>query len=82
MPADICRLCAGDCAEPLLTIDMWSEILTAVALFLVLEGLFPFLNPDGFKRSLAQITQFPDTVLRGVGLVSMVLGVLILYVVH
>ena len=61
---------------------MWLDILTAVALFLVLEGLFPFLSPERFKRSMAQIIQFPNRVVRGVGLLSMTLGVVLLYVVR
>jgi len=61
---------------------VWRDILTAVALFLVLEGLFPFLSPAGFKRRIAQIVRYPDRVLRGVGLVSMTLGALLLYVVR
>ncbi|HWQ93937.1 MAG TPA: DUF2065 family protein, partial [Gammaproteobacteria bacterium] len=31
---------------------MWDELLTAVALILVVEGVLPFLNPAGFRRSL------------------------------
>ncbi len=61
---------------------MWQHILTALALFLVLEGLFPFISPGGFKRSMAQITRFPDRVLRTFGLASMALGVVLLYVVR
>lgn len=61
---------------------MWVDVLTAVALFLVLEGLFPFLNPHGFKRSMAQILQMPDAGLRVAGFASMAVGVLLLYLVR
>lgn len=61
---------------------MWVDVLTAVALFLVLEGLFPFLSPHGFKRSMAQILQMPDAGLRIAGLASMAVGVLLLYLVR
>ena len=61
---------------------MWVDVLTAVALFLVLEGLFPFLSPHGFKRSMAQTLQMPDAGLRIAGLASMAVGVLLLYLVR
>lgn len=61
---------------------MWVDVLTAVALFLVLEGLFPFLSPNGFKRSMAQILQMPEAGLRIVGFASMALGALLLYVIR
>ena len=34
---------------------MWNELLVAVALVLVLEGIFPFLAPEKFKQALAQL---------------------------
>ena len=39
---------------------MWDELLTAVALILVLEGVLPFLNPAGFRRSLVLISQMDN----------------------
>jgi uncharacterized protein YjeT (DUF2065 family) len=61
---------------------MWVDVLTAISLFLVLEGLFPFVSPNGFKRSMAQILQIPDSGLRIVGFASMALGALLLYLVR
>jgi len=61
---------------------MWVDVLTALSLFLVLEGLFPFLNPQGFKRHMSQILQMPDSGLRIAGLASMAMGALLLYVVR
>lgn len=58
---------------------LWNDLLAALALLLVLEGLMPFLNPAGLKRALLQVAELPDSVLRGFGLVSMVLGVLLLW---
>lgn len=58
---------------------LWNDLLAAVALLLVLEGLMPFLNPAGLKRTLLQVAQLPDRVLRTVGLVSMILGALLLW---
>ncbi len=59
---------------------MRDELLIAVALILVVEGVLPFLNPAGFRRTLAQISQMDNLTLRIGGLISMVLGVALLYV--
>ena len=61
---------------------MWTDLWTAVALFLVLEGLMPFLSPGAFKRNMAQILGLPDRVLRTIGLACMCVGVLVLYLVR
>ena len=59
---------------------MWDELLIACALLLVLEGMLPFLNPVGFRSTLMQISQMDNRALRVGGLISMVLGVALLYV--
>ncbi|MDQ7016538.1 MAG: DUF2065 domain-containing protein [Gammaproteobacteria bacterium] len=58
---------------------MWQDILTAIALLLVVEGLLPFLSPAAFKQNLARMLQLADTNLRWFGLASMLAGVLLLY---
>jgi len=55
----------------------WGELLGALALFFVLEGIAPFLNPSGMRRALARIAAFGDRELRLAGLGSMVVGVLL-----
>jgi hypothetical protein len=52
----------------------WSDLLTGLALYLVLEGILPFLSPDGWRRSVALLAQLPATSIRVVGLASMVFG--------
>lgn len=54
----------------------------ATALLLVIEGIFPFINPAAFRRLLLQISTLPDVQLRVSGLLSMIAGVLILYWVN
>lgn len=61
---------------------MWHELLVAVALLLILEGIMPFLSPDRLRRTLAMISQLSDNALRFVGLSAMVLGCLLLYVIN
>ena len=61
---------------------MWNDLLAAIALILVIEGLMPFLSPSTLRRSMQQLAQFPDRTLRTIGLVSMIGGVVLLYIVR
>ena len=61
---------------------MLHEILVALGLVLVIEGIMPFLNPGGFRRITLMVSQFDDATVRFVGLTSMLSGVLVLYVVN
>jgi uncharacterized protein len=61
---------------------MWNDLLAAIALILVIEGVMPFLSPDTMRRTMQQLTQLPDRVLRTVGLISMVCGVVLLYLIR
>ena len=61
---------------------MWNEILVAIALVLVVEGIIPFLAPEKFRQALAQLVQMPDQVLRIIGLASMTLGIIFLYILR
>jgi len=38
----------------------FSDFLAALGLFLVLEGIAPFANPQGLKRGLAKLLQVPE----------------------
>ena len=58
---------------------MWGNLLDAVALLLVLEGIMPFLSPSSVRRILARLNELGDSSLRIAGLVSMVAGVVLLY---
>jgi len=61
---------------------VWSDLLAALALVLVIEGMVPFLNPQSLRRMLETITQLDDRSLRIAGLVSMLIGVVMLYIVR
>ena len=60
----------------------WSDLAAAFALYLVIEGMLPFLNPQGMKRAMATFSALPDGQLRLAGLVAMVAGIVILWVVR
>jgi uncharacterized protein len=59
-----------------------SDLLAALGLFLVLEGIAPFINPQGVERALARLLQAQDRELRIAGLGSMLVGVILLYLVR
>ena len=60
----------------------WTEILTAVALLLILEGMLPFVGPNRYKQLVAQIAQLSDNQLRIFGLSVMIAGLLLLFFVR
>ena len=59
-----------------------TDLLAALGLFLVLEGMAPFLHPRGVKRAFARLLEVRDRELRIAGLGSMLVGVLILFLVR
>lgn len=61
---------------------MWQKLLIAFSLMLVVEGIWPFLNPDGMRRAMLAIADQDNRSLRIMGLISMVAGVVILYLVN
>ncbi len=58
------------------------NLLTAVALLLVIEGILPFVNPQGLRRTMLQVAQLDDRTLRIGGLVAMLLGAGLLYLIR
>ena len=60
----------------------WSEIMTALALVLVLAGLLPFASPGRYRQMVAPIVTLRDTPLRTVGLVIIVIGLAMLFVIR
>ena len=52
----------------------------AAALLLVLEGLFPFLSPSGWRRTFQRLLELQDGQLRFFGLCSILIGLGLLWV--
>ena len=61
---------------------MWHDLWVALALLLVMEGIFPFLNPEGMRRMMLMIAQQNNRAMRISGLISMLCGVALLYLVN
>jgi len=53
-------------------------LLTALALMLVFEGLLPFLAPGLWRETFRRITELSDGQIRFIGLISMLVGLLLL----
>jgi uncharacterized protein YjeT (DUF2065 family) len=51
----------------------------AMALVLVIEGLYPFVSPAGWRRMFAQILQLTDGQLRFFGMCSISVGALLIW---
>jgi uncharacterized protein len=60
----------------------WADLFAALAILMVLEGLLPFLNPGGARRVFAQLSGLGERDLRIGGLVSMVAGLVLLFIVR
>ena len=61
---------------------MWHDLLVALALVLVIEGIVPFLNPGAMRRALLALAEMNDNTLRFAGLTVMITGCLLLYLVR
>lgn len=60
----------------------WGDLLSALALYLVLEGVLPFVSPPGWRRSLALLARMTDGQLRLFGLSAMIGGLVLLLLVR
>jgi uncharacterized protein YjeT (DUF2065 family) len=61
-------------------VGLGDVILPALALMLIMEGMFPFLAPSAWRDAFTRMTMLRDGQLRFVGLLSMVGGLLLLLV--
>jgi uncharacterized protein YjeT (DUF2065 family) len=57
---------------------MSGNLLMALALMLVLEGILPFVAPAIWKETFRRAAELADGQVRFIGLSSMLLGVLLL----
>jgi hypothetical protein len=59
---------------------MGTTLLMAVALMLVIEGLFPFLAPSAWRETFRRLMQLSDGQIRFFGLSSMLAGLILLFI--
>ena len=60
---------------------MAQDLLAALCLVLVIEGIVPFLAPSSWRNMMLTAAQTDDKNIRRLGLVSMLLGAGLLFVV-
>jgi uncharacterized protein YjeT (DUF2065 family) len=61
---------------------MWHDLFVAMAMVLIIEGVLPFVHPQGIRKTLQLISQLNDGQLRTIGAISMLLGIIALYIVN
>jgi uncharacterized protein YjeT (DUF2065 family) len=61
---------------------MWHDLMVALSLMLVIEGVMPFLAPDALRRMLLEVSRQDNRSLRIAGFASMVGGVGLLYLIN
>jgi len=59
---------------------MGEALFGAFALMLVLEGLLPLINPGGWRSVFARVLQMSDGQIRFIGLLSVGVGLILLWV--
>ncbi len=63
-------------------VSMWHDLLVALALVMIIEGILPFLNPNGMRNMMRMMSEMEERTLRMTGLVSMLVGVAALYLIN
>ncbi len=61
---------------------MQASLFTALGLMLVLEGLMPLLLPQSWREAFQRMMAFKDGQLRFVGLLSVLAGLLLIWVTN
>ena len=61
---------------------LWDDLIRALALVLVIEGMLPFLSPEGWRQAMSQASRLANKTLRSIGFASMLVGVVVLYLLH
>ncbi len=59
---------------------MWPTLLMAFALMLVLEGVLPFVAPRAWRETFRRITELSDGQIRFLGLSSILVGIVLLFI--
>ncbi|HRP95307.1 MAG TPA: DUF2065 domain-containing protein [Rhodocyclaceae bacterium] len=60
---------------------MGNSLLLAFALMLVIEGILPFLAPARWRETFLQLARLADGQIRFIGLASMLIGLLLMFLV-
>ena len=58
------------------------DLLAALCLVLVLEGMLPFINPGGWRRAISRLSEMDERTIRIAGGISMFFGIVLLQLVR
>jgi hypothetical protein len=61
--------------------DIAGSIFLAIALMLIIEGMFPFVFPTAWRDTFRKIAERPTHHIRIGGLIVMLLGLILLFIV-
>ncbi len=61
---------------------MWHDLAVAICLMLVIEGIIPFLAPSRWRAMVEYLAEIDDRGMRIMGLVSMLIGTAVLYLIN
>jgi uncharacterized protein YjeT (DUF2065 family) len=61
---------------------VWHDLGVALCLVLVIEGIMPFLYPRRWREMVMMLAEVDDRTMRVVGLMSMLLGTGLLYLIN
>jgi len=62
-----------------LGVSLGDVFFPALALMLVMEGVLPFIAPTAWREAFTRMIQFSDGQLRFMGLMSMLAGLVLMY---
>jgi uncharacterized protein YjeT (DUF2065 family) len=57
-------------------------VFSALALVMIIEGIIPFISPQGYKKSMQQMLAMPESKLRVVGFYLMLVGAISLFFIR
>jgi uncharacterized protein YjeT (DUF2065 family) len=60
-------------------VSLGDALWGALALMLLFEGLLPLLNPRGWRSVFARVLQMTDGQIRFIGLLSVAIGLVLLW---
>ena len=60
--------------------DIAGSFLLAIALMLIIEGMFPFVFPSAWRDTFRKIAERPTHHIRVGGLIVMLLGLILLFI--
>jgi uncharacterized protein YjeT (DUF2065 family) len=60
---------------------MW-DFIVAIGLVLALEGLLFAAFPGAAKQAMANVLETPDSILRGVGIASALIGIVMIWLIR